>query len=141
MENEKNNNQLQIELKEEVAQGTYANLAIITHSSSEFIVDFVRVMPGLPKAGVQSCFLQTSIRIAGLQKIRSHYQSALQGHRIYAQHTRYRRYHRDSYFQDHTPYGFLDCHNSTPPFHAIKKNDCHRVEITVPCSLRSTDTP
>ena len=44
----KNNNQLQIELKEEVAQGTYANLAIITHSSSEFIVDFVRVMPGLP---------------------------------------------------------------------------------------------
>ena len=52
MENEKNNNQLQIELKEEVAQGTYANLAIITHSSSEFIVDFVRVMPGLPKAGV-----------------------------------------------------------------------------------------
>ena len=51
MENEKNNNQLQIELKEEVAQGTYANLAIITHSSSEFIVDFVRVMPGLPKAG------------------------------------------------------------------------------------------
>ncbi len=49
MENEKNNNQLQIELKEEVAQGTYANLAIITHSSSEFILDFVRVMPGCPK--------------------------------------------------------------------------------------------
>ena len=37
-----NNGQLQIELKEEVAQGTYANLAIITHSSSEFILDFVR---------------------------------------------------------------------------------------------------
>ena len=51
---EQNNNQLQIELKEEVAQGTYANLAIITHSSSEFILDFVRVMPGIPKAGVQS---------------------------------------------------------------------------------------
>ena len=47
-------NQLQIELKEEVAQGTYANLAIITHSSSEFVLDFVRVLPGLPKAGVQS---------------------------------------------------------------------------------------
>ena len=44
MENQENNNgQLQIELKEEVAQGTYANLAIITHSSSEFIMDFVRV--------------------------------------------------------------------------------------------------
>lgn len=33
---------------------TYANLAIITHSSSEFILDFIRVMPGMPKAGVQS---------------------------------------------------------------------------------------
>ena len=50
MEEQNNNGQLQIELKEEVAQGTYANLAIITHSSSEFI----RVMPGVPKAGVQS---------------------------------------------------------------------------------------
>ena len=48
------NNQLQIELKEDVAQGTYANLAVITHSSSEFIVDFVRVMPGIPKASVKS---------------------------------------------------------------------------------------
>ena len=54
MEEQNNNGQLQIELKEEVAQGTYANLAIITHSSSEFILDFVRVMPGVPKAGVQS---------------------------------------------------------------------------------------
>ena len=51
---EMNNGQLQIELKEEVAQGTYANLAIITHSSSEFVLDFVRVLPGMPKAGVQS---------------------------------------------------------------------------------------
>ena len=51
MENE-NKNQLQIELKEEVAQGTYANLAIITHSSSEFILDFVRVMPGLPARNI-----------------------------------------------------------------------------------------
>ena len=46
--------QLQIELKDEVAQGIYANLAIISHSSSEFILDFIRVMPGLPKAGVKS---------------------------------------------------------------------------------------
>ena len=52
MENQ--DNQLQIELKEEVAQGTYANLAIITHSSSEFILDFIRVMPGMSKAGVES---------------------------------------------------------------------------------------
>lgn len=54
MENKEMNNQLQIELKEDVAQGIYANLAVITHSSSEFIVDFVRVMPGIPKAGVKS---------------------------------------------------------------------------------------
>lgn len=55
MENENNNpGQIQIELKEEVAQGTYANLAIISHGSSEFVIDFVRMMPGLPKAGVQS---------------------------------------------------------------------------------------
>lgn len=53
MENQNPDNQLQIELKEEVAQGTYANLAIITHSSSEFVLDFVLVLPGLPKAGVQ----------------------------------------------------------------------------------------
>ena len=59
MENQKNNSQLQIELKDDVAQGTYANLAIIAHSSSEFIVDFVRVMPGLPKAGVQSRIILT----------------------------------------------------------------------------------
>ena len=60
---EKNNpnqsGQLQIELKEEVAQGTYANLAIISHSTSEFILDFVRVMPGLPKANVQSRIVLT----------------------------------------------------------------------------------
>jgi len=54
MENKHPEGQLQIELKDEIAQGTYANLAIITHSSSEFIFDFIRVMPGLPKASVQS---------------------------------------------------------------------------------------
>lgn len=51
---ENNNGQVQIELKEEVAQGTYANLAIITHSSSEFVLDFIRMLPGMPKAGVQA---------------------------------------------------------------------------------------
>ncbi len=54
MEKKHPENQLQIELKDEVAQGIYSNLAIITHSSSEFILDFIRVMPGMPKAGVQS---------------------------------------------------------------------------------------
>ena len=50
----KKQNQLNIELNEEIAQGIYSNLAIITHSSSEFVVDFVRVMPGIPKAKVKS---------------------------------------------------------------------------------------
>ncbi len=45
---------LQIELSAEAAQGEYANFAIITHSSSEFILDFARMLPGLPKAQVRS---------------------------------------------------------------------------------------
>jgi hypothetical protein len=52
-------NQIQIELPEDVAQGTYANLAIITHSMSEFVVDFIRVLPGVPKAKVQSRIILT----------------------------------------------------------------------------------
>jgi len=59
MDDKKNQNQINIELKEEVAQGTYSNLAIITHSSSEFVVDFVRVMPGVPKAQVNSRIILT----------------------------------------------------------------------------------
>ena len=50
----KKQNQINIELKEDVAQGIYSNLAVITHSSSEFVLDFVRVMPGIPKAEVKS---------------------------------------------------------------------------------------
>lgn len=47
-------NQIQIELPEDIAQGTYANLAVITHSSSEFVLDFIRMLPGVPKAKVKS---------------------------------------------------------------------------------------
>ncbi|MBO5627593.1 MAG: DUF3467 domain-containing protein [Aeriscardovia sp.] len=54
-ENEKNQSgQLQIELPQDVAQGEYANFAIITHSSSDFVIDFARVLPGVPKAQVKS---------------------------------------------------------------------------------------
>ncbi|MBN1596906.1 MAG: DUF3467 domain-containing protein [Bacteroidales bacterium] len=56
---EKSKNQINIELKEDVAQGIYSNLAIITHSSSEFVLDFVRIMPGMPKAIVQSRIILT----------------------------------------------------------------------------------
>lgn len=51
--------QLNIELPEEIAEGTYSNLAIITHSNSEFVLDFVRVMPNTPKSKVKSRVLLT----------------------------------------------------------------------------------
>ncbi|MDX9695011.1 MAG: DUF3467 domain-containing protein [Bacteroidales bacterium] len=51
--------QINIDLKEDIAQGIYSNLAIITHSSAEFVLDFVRVMPGVPKAEVKSRIILT----------------------------------------------------------------------------------
>ncbi len=59
MENQNDQNQLNIELSEEVAEGTYSNLAIITHSNAEFIIDFIRMMPGVPKAKVKSRVILT----------------------------------------------------------------------------------
>ena len=55
MENKNNPNegQINIELTEDVAEGIYSNLAIITHSNQEFVVDFIRMMPGVPKAKVK----------------------------------------------------------------------------------------
>lgn len=47
-------NQINIELSEEIAEGEYANLAMIAHSNSEFVIDFIRLMPGVPKAKVKS---------------------------------------------------------------------------------------
>ena len=58
-EEDKKKNQINIELKEDVAQGIYSNLAVITHSSSEFVIDFIRVMPGIPKADVKSRIILT----------------------------------------------------------------------------------
>jgi hypothetical protein len=59
-ENKPQPGQLNIELSEEVAEGIYSNLAIINHSSTEFVIDFVRVMPGVPKAKVKSRILLTA---------------------------------------------------------------------------------
>jgi uncharacterized protein (DUF1778 family) len=56
---QQNDNQLNIELSEEVAEGVFSNLAIITHSNTEFVVDFIRVMPGVPKAKVKSRIILT----------------------------------------------------------------------------------
>jgi hypothetical protein len=49
-----NANQINIELSEEIAEGIYSNLAMIAHSNSEFVIDFIRLMPGVPKAKVKS---------------------------------------------------------------------------------------
>ncbi len=57
--NQANKNKLNIELSDEVAEGTYSNLAIITHSRSEFIVDFIKMLPGIPKAKVKSRIILT----------------------------------------------------------------------------------
>ncbi|HXD77655.1 MAG TPA: DUF3467 domain-containing protein, partial [Puia sp.] len=54
-----NNNQLNIEISEEMADGQYANLAIITHSHAEFVIDFVNVMPGTPKSKVRARIILT----------------------------------------------------------------------------------
>ena len=47
-------NQINIELSEEIAEGIYSNLAMIAHSNSEFVIDFIRLMPGVPKARVKA---------------------------------------------------------------------------------------
>ncbi len=58
-EQQKKGQKLEIELSKEEASGTYSNLVMITHSSSEFIFDFVSVMPGVPKAKVQKRMILT----------------------------------------------------------------------------------
>ena len=59
MEEAPQDGKLNIELSEEVADGEYSNLVIISHSNSEFVLDFVKVMPGMPKAKVKSRVLMT----------------------------------------------------------------------------------
>lgn len=58
-QNQQNQNQLNIELSEEIAEGIYSNLAIISHSHSEFVLDFIRLMPNVPKAKVKSRIVLT----------------------------------------------------------------------------------
>jgi len=58
-ENKNKDGQLNIELDQEIAEGTYSNLAIINHSMSEFIVDFINIMPGVPKAKVKGRIILT----------------------------------------------------------------------------------
>lgn len=68
MNQKKQQQKLEIELPKEEATGTYSNLVMITHSASEFVFDFIAVMPGLPKAKVQKRLILTpehSKRFAG----------------------------------------------------------------------------
>ena len=58
-EQEQKPGQLNIELPEEIAEGIYSNLAILTHSNAEFVIDFIKMMPGTPKAKVKSRILLT----------------------------------------------------------------------------------
>jgi hypothetical protein len=79
-EENQNKKQISIELSDEISQGTYSNLAIITHSASEFILDFVRIMPGVQKAKVKSRIILTPEHakrlLAALQDNISKYESA-----------------------------------------------------------------
>jgi Protein of unknown function (DUF3467) len=59
---------LNIEISEEIAEGTYANLAIITHSHAEFVIDFVNVMPGMPKSKVKSRIIFTPMHAKRFMK-------------------------------------------------------------------------
>ncbi len=59
MSETRNQGQFNIELSEEVAEGVYSNLAVITHSPAEFVIDFIRIMPGVPKSKVKSRIILT----------------------------------------------------------------------------------
>ncbi len=57
--NEQTDNQINIELPEDVAEGIYSNLAIISHSHAEFVIDFVKILPGVPKGKVKARIILT----------------------------------------------------------------------------------
>jgi len=58
-DNKENSKSINIELDEKTAEGIYSNLAIINHSVSEFVVDFINIMPGSPKSKVKSRIILT----------------------------------------------------------------------------------
>lgn len=68
MDNQNKQNQINVELPEAVAEGEYSNLAIITHSNAEFIIDFVNLLPGMPKAKVKSRIILTPSHAKRLYK-------------------------------------------------------------------------
>ena len=65
-ENKTQSDEIQVDLPESVAQGTYANMAIIAHSTSEFVIDFIGLVPGVPKAKVKSRIIMTPDNVRSL---------------------------------------------------------------------------
>ena len=63
---EKKPKQIKIELKEEIAQGNYVNLSIVGYSQAEFILDFIKVIPGIPKADVKSRVIMSPMHTKNL---------------------------------------------------------------------------
>lgn len=59
MANQENKNQLQIQLRPEVADGKYSNLAMIGHTPNDFLIDFIFAAPGMPQAPVVSRVIMT----------------------------------------------------------------------------------
>ena len=68
MKGKENKNQLNIELKEDMSSGVYSNLVVINHSPSEFVLDFIQMMPGVPKAKVKSRIILTPQHAKRLMK-------------------------------------------------------------------------
>lgn len=68
MSDQQEPSQINIEISEEMSEGQYANLVIITHSHAEFIIDFVNVMPGTPKSKVKSRIILTPFHAKRLMK-------------------------------------------------------------------------
>ena len=65
---EQKEGQLNIEISEEVADGEYSNLAILTHSHAEFVLDFIKIVPGAPKAKVKSRIIMTPVHAKRLMR-------------------------------------------------------------------------
>ena len=76
-----NKHEIDIELNETVAEGSYSNLVIISHSTSEFVLDFAALMPGVPKAKVKSRIIlapeHAKRLLLSLQENITRYESAL----------------------------------------------------------------
>ncbi len=68
MESQVKQQQINVELGEKEAEGIYSNLAMITHSPAEFVIDFTRMLPGVPKTRVYARIIMTPQHAKSLQK-------------------------------------------------------------------------